>query len=99
MGLVEIKDKLENIEKVIFENSLQKNISLGKLGLIYFDLIDIRNNFLRINFMELQRAELEEIRYKINESILNIKILIREKKGLNIDSDIRQMEELLNLYQ
>jgi len=99
MGLVEIKDKLENIEKVIFENSLQRNISLGKLGLIYFDLIDIRNNFLRINFMELQRAELEEIRYKINESILNIKILIREKKGLNIDSDIRQMEELLNLYQ
>ena len=99
MGLVEIKDKLENIEKVIFENSLQKNISLGKLGLIYFDLIDIRNNFLRINFMELQRAELEEIRYKINESILNIKILIREKKGLNIDSDIRQMKELLGLYQ
>lgn len=99
MGLVEVKDKLENVEKVILENSFIRNISLEKLGSIYFDLIEIKSQFLRINFTELQQAQLEEIRHRISENILNIRIWIRENKGLNIDVEVRQMEKLLNLYQ
>ncbi len=99
MSTVEVKDKLDNIEKVIFENSFQKNMPLEKLGLIYFNLIEIRNQFLRTNFIEFQQPELEEIRYRINENILNIRIWIRKNKGLSIDLEVRQMEELFNLYQ
>ena len=45
--------------------------------------------------MEVEQEELEGSRYRINEGILNVKILIREIKGLSIDSEIRQMEELI----
>jgi len=99
MVSIKLTNRLESIENEIFKHSFQQNKSLERLGKIYLDLIEIKNQFLTTNFIEFEKSELEEIRYRINESILNIKILIREKKGLNIDSDIRQMKELLGLYQ
>lgn len=99
MGLMELTDRLQSIEKEIFENSFQQNKSLEKLGKLYLDLIEIKNQFLRTNFIEFEQAELEEIRYRINENILNTRIWIRENKGLDVDSEIREMEELPNLYQ
>lgn len=95
MGLKEIEYRLDVIEKKIFEYSFQKSISLQKLSSVYFDLINIKNWFIKLNFMEVEQEELEGSRYRINEGILNVKILIREIKGLSIDSEIRQMEELI----
>ena len=97
MELVEIKNAVNIIEKEIFENSFQINISLEKLVAVYSNLIAIRNKFLETDFMEIQQEELEEIRYKINENILNIKICILEKRGLNIDLKIIRVEKPLNL--
>ena len=99
MGLVKIKDKLENIEKVIFENSFQKDISLEKLSELYNDLIKIRGRFLRTRIIESTPKESEEIRYRIQENTLSIKIMIREKRKLNIDVEINELEDLSNLYE
>ena len=48
--------------------------------------------------MEYEQVELEEIRYRIQENILNVRIMIREINGLNIDFEINQMKELINSY-
>ncbi|MBU5257489.1 MULTISPECIES: hypothetical protein [Tissierella] len=98
MGLKDIKQKINEIEKMIFEYSFQKNISSQNLSSVYFDLINIKNWFLRVNFMEYEQVELEEIRYRIQENILNVRIMIREINGLNIDFEINQMKELINSY-
>ena len=97
-GIKDIKQKINEIEKMIFEYSFQKNISSQNLSSVYFDLINIKNWFLRVNFMEYEQVELEEIRYRIQENILNVRIMIREINGLNIDFEINQMKELINSY-
>lgn len=98
MGLKDIKQKINEIEKMIFEYSFQKNISSQNLSSVYFDLKNIKKWFLRVNFMEYEQVELEEIRYRIQENILNVRIMIREINGLNIDFEINQMKELINSY-
>ena len=42
MGLKDIKQKINEIEKMIFEYSFQKNISSQNLSSVYFDLINIK---------------------------------------------------------
>lgn len=95
MRLKEIRHKLSEAEKMIFEISFKQNKSLENLSSIYSNLLNLRKYFLYLNFMEVEQEELEEVRYRINESILNLKILIKEMKGLSIDLEISQMEELI----
>jgi len=95
MRLKEIRHKLSEAEKMIFEISFKQNKSLENLSSIYSNLLNLRKHFLYLNFMEVEQEELEEVRYRINESILNLKILIKEMKGLSIDLEISQMEELI----
>ena len=99
MGLMKIRDELENIEKTIFESSFQKNIPFEKLSELYSDLIKIRGKFLRTRIIESTPKESEEIRYRIQENTLSIKIMIREKRKLNIDVEINELEDLSNLYE
>ena len=99
MGLIKIRDELEKIEKMIFESSFEKDISLEKLSELYNNLIRIRGKFLGTRIVESTPRESEEIRYRIQENTLNIKIMIREKRKLNINVEINELKGLSNLYE
>lgn len=86
---------LEHIEKAIFVASLEHNLDNHKLSIIYAKLIQMRNNFLD----ELARDTLsiEEIRkmaFRFSEDILNLRILIREQKRLDISWEIEKLKQL-----
>lgn len=99
MGLMKIRNELEKIEKVVFASSFKMDMSLGKLSKLYSDLIKIRDKFLRTRIIESTPKESEEIRYRIQENTLSVKIMIREKRKLNIDVEINELEYLSNLYE
>lgn len=91
---LEIKT-LEDIEIVIFEASLAHNPDIQTLGKIYSKLTHMRN---QISFVwaeeNLTLQELEEILFRISESILNIRIMIREEAGLDINQERKTMKQL-----
>ncbi len=88
------KHKLDNSSQVIFINSITNNLSLEELSGFYFKLIELREEFLTNTFKNNNIDEIEEIRIQLQEVILNIKILIREKKKLDCYNENKEMELL-----
>lgn len=88
---------LEHIEKAIFVASLIHNLDNHKLAIIYAKLIQMRNNFLDELAREtLSIEKIKELGFRLSEDILNLRILIRELKGLNIDCEIEQLKQFYN---
>lgn len=101
MTITEIKLEFEEIEELIFKNSLYKNLTLRELAEIFKTLIHLRNQFLSTSFLDMSLEELDDIRYKMMEIILNVRIEIREMVGLESELESEVMEELWsmgNLY-
>lgn len=95
MSLNDLKLQIEKIEKLIFLNSLYKNLSLKDLADTYMNLIILRNQFLSSSFSEMTLDELEGIRYRISESIFSVRIQIKENVGLSCENDKEELERLL----
>ncbi len=95
MNLNDMKLQIEKIEKLIFLNSLYKNLSLKESADTHRNLIILRNQFLSSSFSEMALEELEGIRYRIVERILSVKIEIREMAGLNCENENKELEGLL----
>ncbi|OLN26240.1 hypothetical protein [Desulfosporosinus metallidurans] len=86
---------LENIEKAIFRASLENNSDIKELGKMYSTLIMIRYEVLeKLSEEDTTIEEVGEMWFKVTESILNVRIMIREQKGLDISQDVEDMEML-----
>jgi len=60
-------------------------------------LIQMRNEVLYELASDTMSIEkIKEIGFRLSEDILNLRIMIRELKGLNIDCEIEQLKRLYN---
>lgn len=98
MKLHDINKKIEEIEQKIFYYSLWNNLSITELGSIYCSLIKFRKTFLNLSLIEYSKEDIDSVRFKICENILNLKILIKERLKINYEDDAIQMEELCNNF-
>jgi len=90
--------KIENIEKAIFVNSLDDKQTTRALVEMYAKLIQLQHEISGLwgteDFEEVRMKELIDLSYKVTENILNLRICIREKLGLDTSQDIDEMREL-----
>lgn len=96
MTLRKLTEEIDRIEKEIFLNSLYpKNVN--ELELLLNEVLQLKEIFLKISFIGTSAVEeLEDIRIRLNETLLNIRISIKEKLG---ESAIEEMQLLNELYQ
>lgn len=66
------------------------------LSRMYSDLMNIRDKFLSTSFCYYTLEEVEQERFELQELLLNIRILLREKKKLDCRKEIKQMQKLFN---
>ena len=93
-------ETLENIEKALFQASLDNNLDIKELGGMYAKLIQIRYEVLDIFAEEDSNfEEVGEMWYRVTESILNVRIMIREQKGLDISRDVEEMKRLWERWE
>lgn len=98
MKLFYIKKEIEKIEEKIFSNSLWNDLTIVELGDIYCSLIKLKDVFFSLNLKEYNNEDIDSVRFKIIEDILNLKIIIKEKSKISYDSEIMQMKELWNNF-
>jgi len=96
LNLQEIKKELDKIGLKIFEYSLEENLELKKLAEIYNKILKLKDELLLCSFIGVNLDELEQMRFSLVESQLNINILIQEHVG-NYAGDT--IEKLKGLYE
>ena len=96
MSITEIMTGIEMIERDNLKYSLGTGVSIKELGERYKDLVILRNQLFNNPFLCGNIQEIETARFKIIENMLNLRILMKEKAGLNCTDDINQMKRLWN---
>lgn len=94
MNYIYFEEKLESIDKMIFNDSLEESLSLHELNNIYIKLLELKEEFFINSFENSSLVEIEEVRVGLLENILNIRILIKEKRNLKCDTEIIIMKKL-----
>lgn len=92
----EIEKGIEEIDSWIFRYSLNKDLNLEQLTGIYSRLLEFKDRFLGISFMEIKIDKLEQIRFRLQEEIYMMRIFIKEKVGQH---DTKEIEKLKHLYE
>lgn len=90
----EIEKGLEEINSIIFINSLHKNLNIEQLAGIYRRLLEFRERFLDIGFMGIEVDKLEQIRFLLMEEICMVRIFIEEKVGQVVIKDVKKLKHL-----
>lgn len=86
---------LEKVEKAIFQASLEDKLDIKELGKMYAWLIQMQCEMLDILPEEDVTVEgVGEMWFRVTESILNLKIMIREQKGLDVSEEVEKMKRL-----
>lgn len=67
-----------------------------QLSTMYCDLMKTRDKFLSTSFCSYTLEEIEQRRFELQEQILNVRILLKEKKKLDCTTEIKQMQKLFN---
>ncbi|MDK2827734.1 MAG: hypothetical protein PWP67_529 [Clostridium butyricum] len=65
-----------------------------ELSRMYRDLINTRDRFLSTSFGPYSLEEVEQERIELQEQLLNVRILLKEKKQLDCTAEIKQMQKL-----
>lgn len=65
-----------------------------QLSKMYRDLINVRDRFLSTSFSSYSLEEIEQQRFELQEQLLNVRILLKEKKQLDCTAEIKQMQKL-----
>lgn len=97
MKLIEIQESIYEIENRNFQNSLKGSINIDELIDIYKQLIYLKEQLFCTRVQAGNYKEYEDIRFKVAESIINTKIVIKELLNLNYSTDIENMKLLWNL--
>lgn len=66
------------------------------LSKMYRDLIKTRDEFLSTSFCTCSLEEVEQERVELQEQLLNVRILLKEKKQLDCTAEIKQMHNLFS---
>ncbi len=66
------------------------------LSKMYRDLINTRDRFLSISFSSYSLEEVEQQRFELQEQLLNVRILLKDKKQLDYTAEIKQMQNLFS---
>lgn len=98
MNYIYFKEKLESIDKINFNYSLEESLSLHELNNIYIKLLELKEEFFINSFENSSLVEIEEVRVGLLENILNIRILIKEKRNLKCDTEIIIMKKLFTTW-
>jgi hypothetical protein len=99
MKLKEIEEAVCEIEKRNFKNSLRDNVHIDELIDMYGQLINVKDKLFSIRIGKSNYVEYEDIRFRINESIINTKISLKEKLKLDYSKDNKDMKQLWNSNQ
>lgn len=67
-----------------------------QLSTIYCNLMNIREKFLSTSFSSYSLEEVEQERVELQEQLLNVRILLKEKKQLDCTAEIKQMQNLFS---
>lgn len=78
----------------MLEYQLQKHLSLKELGNIYRILLELKEKFIDISFVDLDVNELEQVRFYLLEQISMIKIYIREKVGQDFKVEFENLKQI-----
>ncbi|MDA8442344.1 MAG: hypothetical protein M0Z55_08200 [Peptococcaceae bacterium] len=78
-----MSNDLSKIEQIVFLASLGRKFSIKELGRAYSQLIHMRNECLN----SLNKNDLLTEIFHIQENILNLKIMMREMLGLDIEAE------------
>lgn len=92
-----LKLKINEIKDILLKNSIENSLSIEELAKIYVILLELRQEFLELSFACNKIEELEQIRFDLLEQIINVKVLIKEKRGLDYKEDIYKMKKLFDL--
>jgi DNA primase large subunit len=95
MNISQIKTRIERIEKKLFCHSLER-VAIEELEELQEEAIGLKESFLEISFRDIEREELEGVRFKLQEVSLGISINIKEKLLCDSSEDIRKLESLQN---
>ncbi|WP_322019998.1 hypothetical protein [Clostridium butyricum] len=90
--------KLNIVKKIIFENSIKKFLNIEMLVKLYGLLLKLKEEFFELSFDCYNGTEeLEQVRKDLMEQIINVKILIKEERGLDYTEEIYKMKKLFDL--
>lgn len=90
--------EIENIEKAIFINSLENNLSIKAMGTMYTKLIQLRADMYKLlvnkDLNEVRLKKFNDLWFKVTENLINLKIGIREKLGFDTAKEVDEMKSL-----
>lgn len=67
-----------------------------ELSRMYSDLMNTREKFLSTSFYSSTLEELEQERFQLQEQLLNVRILLKEKRQLDCTAEIKLMQHLFS---
>lgn len=89
-----IAEEINKTRKII---SIELNdLKEEQLSKMYRDLINTRDRFLSISFSSYSLEEVEQQRFELQEQLLNVRILLKDKKQLDYTAEIKQMQNLFS---
>ncbi|MGH4121698.1 MAG: hypothetical protein ACREV6_01975 [Clostridium sp.] len=94
MSLNEIGNLLNEVERSNFRQSLLDEYDLGVLSTNFNTLISLKNKFLLSNMNNYSACDIEAVRFKLVECIMNTKISIKELKGISTADEIEELKKL-----
>ncbi|NLK96551.1 MAG: hypothetical protein GX272_00510 [Epulopiscium sp.] len=97
MELTNIKEAVDEIENENFQNSLKQSTHITELIYIYKQLINLKEQLFNIRVQEVNYKEYEDVRFKVAESIINVRIGIKQRLNLDYSRESENMKLLWNL--
>lgn len=94
MTLEGIKEEIEIINDDIVSNALKEYLSLKELVELYTRLLQLNYEFINLNYSLYTANELEVVRFSLQEEVINMRILIKERLGKDTMKEVKKFKEL-----
>jgi len=90
----EIRERVDRIRRGIFIHSLFPKYTT-ELSSLYQQALDLRDSFFDSSFLDAESVEeLEDLRFGIVESELNLRVLVSEATYLDTQEHMRALHDL-----
>lgn len=99
MTLEGIKEEVDIINDDIVSNALKGHLSLKELVALYTRLLQLNYEFINLNYSLNTANELESVRFSLQEGVINIIILIKERLGKDTMKEVKKLEELYKISE
>ena len=96
MTIEQIRNNLEKVEKNLLLDSLY-NLNVEELVELQGEIRSLKEEFLESSFLGCEVEELDDIRFHLLETELNIAISIKEKLHEDTTEDVRRLESFYRI--